>query len=307
MNPNAPHSDNANADAVMTEAATWLVRMTSGETSAAERSAFTRWRKASPAHESALQDLLPVWGELGPALRRPARRTRKQVLGWAMAASVLIGCSLSWMMWPQANYDAVTTTGQQDIHKLADGSAVLLNSNSAIQTHFSTDTRTVELARGEAFFDVTSDPQRPFQVRSGDSLIEVRGTRFSVRRLKSGVRVAVESGEVKVHHHDTNTTLRAGQSVFSDGDQLSAVSHSDIETMLAWRQGRLIFIDTPLATLAAELNRYTPERLLVMGDHARNIRLSAVVHIAEANDWLGRLDGTQGLKINRLGPIVLIR
>lgn len=292
----------------MSQAATWLVRMTSGETSAAQRREFARWRAAAPEHEEALGELKALWGEFGPVLQEQASaRPRRIWATWAIAASVLIGLSLSLASWWQPPYDAVTSIGQQYALQLADGSSVTLNSNSAIRTHFSADSREIELDRGEVYVQVTPDTSRLFRVLSGESTIEVLGTRFSVQRIEGGSHIVVDSGNVRVRHQDDTVTLHAGQSVFARRNGLDAVIETDTARALAWRQGRLIFKDTPVPELIAELDRYTSDRLVVWGDHAQSVRLSAVVHIEDSAQWLDSLDGTRDLHVSRIGPLVIIR
>src|SRR3546814_8368768 len=61
------------ASAIDTAAAHWLARLTSGETSAAERSEFDRWRRADPAHEAALAALRDLWSGIGVSLQQIGR------------------------------------------------------------------------------------------------------------------------------------------------------------------------------------------------------------------------------------------
>lgn len=85
---------------------------------------------------------------------------------------------------------------------LPDGSEVVLQPASEIRLadNFGNATRELHL-KGEAFFDVTRDPQRPFLVYSNEVVTRVLGTSFNVRAYEGDkeITVAVKSGKVSVY------------------------------------------------------------------------------------------------------------
>ncbi len=85
--------------------------------------------------------------------------------------------------------------------------------------------RALSLERGEAFFVVAHQNDRPFTVQAGDALVRVIGTRFNVHRADRNVRVEVEQGVVQVsdgaNGPDRAVTLRAGQTVVADARGLT--------------------------------------------------------------------------------------
>lgn len=98
--------------------------------------------------------------------------------------------------------------------KLEDGSIVKLASNSSISypEHFGDKNRNVYL-KGEAFFDVKKDPNKPFIVHAGNITTQVLGTSFSIKSYEEGktIEVAVKTGRVSVFENDElNTTNRKG-------------------------------------------------------------------------------------------------
>jgi transmembrane sensor len=90
----------------------------------------------------------------------------------------------------------VTSIGEHSTHTLDDGSVLTLNSNSQVEVNYTLNKRVINLLRGEAHFDVTSDPNRPFEVYAGNRMIKAVGTAFSVYRLKDNIKVLVTEGEV---------------------------------------------------------------------------------------------------------------
>ena len=106
-----------------------------------------------------------------------------------------------------------TTPNTREI-KLEDGSLVKLASNSSISypEHFGNKNRNVYL-KGEAFFDIKKDPNKPFIVHAGNITTQVLGTSFSIKSYEEGktIEVAVKTGRVSVFENDEiNTKNRKG-------------------------------------------------------------------------------------------------
>lgn len=143
---------------------------------------------------------------------------------WAVAASLtgLILLAAGYWLYPQpattlTASEWVKKTGlQQAIEKtntasglstvvLSDGSTVTLEPGSHLYypPRFEGSRRRVYL-QGEAFFEVTKNPERPFLVYTGASVVRVVGTSFRVKA--SGLapdQIAVRTGRVLVYaYHD---------------------------------------------------------------------------------------------------------
>jgi transmembrane sensor len=141
---------------------------------------------------------------------------------------------------------------------LPDGSVVHIKANSEINWHTGTSgTRELTL-KGEAFFEVVHDPDRPFTVYTGPAIVKVYGTSFSVESEESShtVNVFVESGLVSL----TNKT-REGQSVTIEPGFMGILSEKGIEkkvyrneNLLAWKTGKLEFRMTAMDSVITDLN-----------------------------------------------------
>lgn len=156
-----------------------------------------------------------------------------------------------------------TGSGERRTVTLADGSVVVLGVSSSLVTRdgFGNGAREVELT-GEALFTVVHDANRPFRVIVGGTVVEDLGTEFAVRGYGDapGVRVAVASGSVAIRRGlgpDTAVVL-APRDVATVGDSgVVAVQRGiDVSPFTAFASGRLIFVDTPLSEVAAELTRW---------------------------------------------------
>lgn len=140
---------------------------------------------------------------------------------------------------------------------LPDGTRVWLNSDSHLTypAAFGQGPRRVEL-RGEAYFSVSPDPERPFTVVTGGYDIVVTGTQFNVRCFEAGqtVTTLVEGG-VEIRYDGAVTRLRPGQqSMLADGR--IDVREVQTEDYTAWREGYFNFPQQPLDGILQELARW---------------------------------------------------
>ena len=114
---------------------------------------------------------------------------------------------------------AATTT----LVTLSDGTKVMLNANSTLEYPASFDDAEVREVRlkGEAHFEVTKNPHRPFVVRAGEMQTQVLGTIFDVKAYrKDAPKVTLMQGKVKVSNADTEVEMRPGQTATLQADKI---------------------------------------------------------------------------------------
>lgn len=136
-----------------------------------------------------------------PSVSVPPRRSRR-VRNFAVAAAILVGLvSATLMSWSYLHGPPsyVTEAGEQRMIRLADGSAVRLDSRSRLRVAFTETERAVELLEGQALFDVAQNPTKPFVVHSDGTLVRAVGTQFDVDRNRGGTVVTVVEGRVAVY------------------------------------------------------------------------------------------------------------
>jgi transmembrane sensor len=163
-------------------------------------------------------------------------------------------------------YEVVTAAGEQRSVQLADGTQIALNGDTRLMLD-RLQPRAVVLDHGEAHFIVVHDAAEPFVVRAGATRIQDVGTSFNVRRGSAATDVAVAAGSVVYDPDGAQVKLAAGATLHDpDGVGAVEVAHADPEAIGAWRQGRLVFHDTPLGVVAADLARATGQRVSVAAD-----------------------------------------
>jgi transmembrane sensor len=144
--------------------------------------------------------------------------------------------------------------------------------------------RELTLTDGEAAFAVAHDASRPFTVVVGDRQVRDLGTEFDVKRGRDELAVTVLQGVVSVRPlgdaPGATTTLGAGRQLrHAWGAQTSSVALVSAEDAFAWKTGRLIYRDQPLAAVVEDLNRYFPEPLRLQDGRAGAIRFTGVLTV----------------------------
>ncbi len=262
--------------------AEWEARWKALDGIPAEAIAALRSRLALDKARHAAGAAAPAWA---------ARRRLVPVLA-SVALAVVAGGSalLAWSHWQaQPVYAQVfaSARGQQVEARLPDGSQLRLDTATRLEVTYYRQRREVKLIDGQALFSVQPDAARPFQVLAGPVGVTVVGTRFSVRYTPgiagaSGVRVAVEQGQVRVARLDAGdyesadaVHLTAGQEVQADArGVLSPAAPVASDDIAPWRRNRVSFVNTPLDQALAELGRYGSTQLVVRDPGVAQLRLS---------------------------------
>ncbi|AOE85328.1 FecR family protein [Pseudomonas sp. TCU-HL1] len=303
---------------VRDEAAYWFSRNRDPEQPTEERRRFDAWLAADESHRAEYEVLERLWRatELIPEqhlrdlcraeVRPLPMASRRSFLQGAMAAaaSVLLAAGATYLVDPFSlrGETYVTQLGERRQVTLADGSTLELNGRTRVAVKYGTDHRLVRLEAGEAMFSVTPDRARPFVVEAGPGRVTVTGTRFNVRRGAQDVRVAVESGRVLVagERGEASRPLLAGDGVrVAASGTVGPVQRIDIATITAWRQGKLIFNDVPLAEVVEEVSRYREYPLRVAPEVAR-LRFSSVFRADDTNALLAALPRILPVKVRTL-------
>ncbi|MBT1509592.1 FecR family protein [Bradyrhizobium sp. SRL28] len=279
-------------EALLDEAASWLLRLREAAGDARVQDDFSAWLSRSSEHRAAWHRVRESWHLLGESkpvyehVWRPrslqttstgagkgsrvqpgnqSRATRRRwqwvatISAAGLAACLLVVAVPSLLLRLEADY--LTTTAQSRLVTLEDGTTVYLAADSAIKTDFSASRRQVQLLAGEAFFDVTRNPARPFIVDASGVKVEVTGTAFDVRLASSVTQVELARGAVGV---SSNAAPRTSPAVLAPGQMLvvdrksGAMTKSDIapEDIGAWREGRLFVNDATIGAVVEQIQRY---------------------------------------------------
>ena len=294
-------------------AAYWVVRLSADDCSPEDRFAFDAWRREDPAHEEAYLKIRRGNDYLDRFMGEPdfqarielARKRTKPPIwkrpdaGWMTAAAACLviaavgvltisapfGPSSSEQVIASAPVEAYeTTVGERSTVTLADGSIVTINTNSRIEVDYTSTIREIKLTRGQGFFDVAKDINRPFVVVAGDKRVMALGTVFDVRFDDANeVQVTLVEGKVKVEDAvrplPTSVTeplitaavsapieMKPGERLIAKVNEAPEVFATDTIEETSWRKGQMVFRQRALADVVAEMNRYSAQKLVLDAD-----------------------------------------
>lgn len=153
----------------------------------------------------------------------------------------------------------ITSRGTEFSFILSDGTKVFLNSESELKfpITFSKNTREVFLM-GEAYFDVKTNPERPFIVNLNNTKIRVTGTKFNVRNyINNNVITTLEEGivEVIIRKNGKSSILTPGEQAIINDENI-VIKKVDIKDYISWKDGYFIYRDKTLGYIMREISRW---------------------------------------------------
>jgi len=195
---------------------------------------------------------------LGGARRSPPRPSRRAwMVGAGALAAGLVGFAVLSRPSPARIYTA--PAGAPAEFTLADGSRLSIEGGGAVAVRLGRRARDLELTRGQARFEVAHDQARPFSVTVGDQVVVATGTMFNIDRLSERSVVSLLEGRVIIHPvrgEGPTLALTPGEQAVLRPGTPPLRQTADVRSAAAWRNGRLIFDDTPLAEAVERVNRY---------------------------------------------------
>lgn len=292
------------------QAAFWVVRLHSDQRMRADEEAFRVWLEQDPAHADAYADCAALWDgvaiaveteeahELLQPLRLPVeaprRLNRRTVLFGGMgAAAAAVAAVVIGPLAAHGEQTFRTRPGQQRRIRLADGSGVLLNTDSKLRVKFAAAERCLFLDQGQAFFQVAKDESRPFRVFVGGDEVRATGTAFEVRRLGEATLVTLEEGQVAIYRSTSAAPQAVPAALLNPGTQIELdaakpleVRQVDLHKVQAWRYGRMILDGAPLGETVADLNRYGGVQIVLADPKLATLRVSGVFHTGRPDDFV---------------------
>ncbi len=336
---------------LQTQAAEWMATLDAESPSPEDVRGFRLWVNADPAHAAAFKEMIEFWDEMNILTEAVLPREllaesntdssdnkglfdRWRTISFkpfaALASAAVVAVSLV-MLVPLFEKPGVYTTaiGEQKTIQLPDNSVVQLNTNSRLLVDFSDARRQLTLTQGEAHFDVSHNPERPFEVNAGQGLVRAIGTAFTVHLRKIDVEVIVTEGTVEVDHSKSennakappNTAekasktapepvlqVKAGSMLIYDREQLHQIESlvaSQLKKQLAWREGMLVFKAEPLEQVVAEISRYTPLKIIIPERSTREMMVGGLFKVGDTASLFEALEDSFDIHVKEVSDNVV--
>lgn len=228
---------------------------------------------------------------------------------WAAAAVIILVTGGLLYLNQQAQNSVQTAFGELKEQQLPDGSKVTLNANSTITYTKDWDKgkeREVWI-KGEAFFHVAKTPARSrFVVHTDRFDVVVTGTQFNVVNRQDKTNIMLTEGSVTlitpdgVKHHMT-----PGDFVEVNNQQLQKKAGSE-ENILAWKDKKLIFENTPLRIALDKIQEHYGVKISIGNANISNEVITAILPNDNLDALLQALDATYDFRVVRKNGEIII-
>ncbi|EIC30422.1 FecR family protein [Methylomicrobium album] len=309
-------------DNIDEQAVAWFIRLRADNVSNEDRKSFDRWLEQAADHRRAFDEVCAMWGDtallnslrINAKLHRitpkpPKKRYLNPKIALALAACLVLAVPLAGRMRILLRADYTSAMGERKTVLLEDGSTAMLNTDSAIAVNMKDGKRSVELFKGEVFFDVKPDPSRPFLVRADHSTTRVLGTRFFVNHRKESDEIKVLSGRVEV----SDSQIWKDPVVLGEDEAVTVYEASlghprklDSKLSTSWINGFLVYENETLEALVEAINRYRPGMVFFKDASLRQLKINGRLSIRESHDMLKVLQRTMGIKMTYVTDWVVI-
>ncbi|MBO2010071.1 FecR family protein [Hymenobacter negativus] len=316
-----------------------ITRYLARQTSSDENTQLATWVAQSPENERTFEQLKAVWQrsqtptatpETAVALRSvkarlaqsapqpvaPARRWRMARRHQFVAMLLLVGLVGGGYAYlkpsPAVAYQTCRTmAGQKQQVRLPDGSLVTLAPQSQLRypAKFSDTNREVYL-EGEAFFEVSKNPHRPFRVHSGTWVTQVLGTKFNVSAVHGAGQTAVSlvEGKVEVFDRQEHYLLAPGQQLRAEHATGHIYRQSfDAAKVTGWRTNKLVFRNEKLGDVAGQIERLYGVKLVFADAATAEVRLWATFENEPLPAVLAALQLAGPLSYRREGQVIYLQ
>jgi len=269
-----------------------IIRHLAGETSSEEEKQLRAWLAELPENERYFEDLKKVfhlssthlaqakqeidisvnqeWEKFKDTIEKKESPVRKlvsenQTRPWLRIAATLLlviasGFTINYFIFRSTDVKFQTSDTTQSF-TLPDGSTIILNKHTELSyTSSFGETKRIVTLKGEAFFEIERDTQKPFVINIGNAEVVVLGTSFNVQGYddRKEIEVTVQSGLVKFSVAEVNKVvkLEAGQrGIYSKASKDLKSDDSIDLNFMAWNTRKLVFTENDLRTVVETLNR----------------------------------------------------
>lgn len=311
------------------QAADWLARLHADDRTAQDEDAFRSWLKSDQVHEHAFDSASSIWtavGGLRDELRStsplderqslateetdegipgtPSGMSRRAVMAGGGALIVTAGVSFGW----QTAYAGVFTTnvGEQRRVVLDDGTRAMLDTSTRIRFRAKSDIRLLSLESGRIDLDIAAE-KRPFVLDMGNRQATTASARLDVSRTDGGLQLTAINGSARIDGPSGRpVSLTMGSRIAMIEGREDQLDHPELEDLIAWQGGRLVFRDDTIAQAIAEMNRYSYRTLVVTDPKVATMRFSGAYRVGDPEAFAHSLGVLLPIRVINDGDMIRI-
>jgi ferric-dicitrate binding protein FerR (iron transport regulator) len=306
-----------------------LVKYLLEEASPEEQKSVEAWIAASENNQLYFEQLRTIW-ERSKTLRavstvnedaawqrfqqRVQKKERRPMGGLRIAASILIIAALGALAYYMVKDKPVLQLTARAIERtlidtLSDGSVITLNKNASLTypSKFKGKSRAVAL-KGEAFFNVTANKEKPFIITVNDVQVKVVGTSFNIKSTPDSIEVIVETGVVQVLKGDKMVELHPGEKTVILQRATTLSKQKEEEKLYNYyRTKEFVCDDTPLWKLVQVLNEAYNSNIVIEQQELRNLQLTTTFNNESLDHVLEVISATFNIKVDKQADKIILR
>ena len=187
---------------------------------------------------------------------------------------------------------------------LADGTEVWLNADSELEypVKFTSDKREVRL-KGEAYFSVKKDTEKPFLVRSGEYQLKVYGTEFNLNTYKNNeIQAVLVKGSVGFKANRTAEEVRLKPSQLGVANEVTGkteVNNVDVYPYIAWKNQDVVFVNERLESIMEKAARWYDVNVFFQNESLKDLRFFGnMQRYADIQELLFFLENTSDVRFS---------
>ena len=251
-----------------------MLKFLSDTATAEEREAMEAWMADSEENAKYIEQLKSLWAnaesfslldsiDLDQNWQGVQSKVNQQKAGnskifWRIAAAVVFIVSASFLakslLYSPPEQLSITAQEQSDF-TLPDGSVVTLKKGATLKYPEEFEDERRVTFEGEAFFDVVSNPQKPFIINADDTETMVLGTSFNLKTATShtGFELVLVEGKVSFSTPNEKVVLTPGQRVSLGANGLLEKTENTNRNFQAWQTGTLVFENAKMSDVFQDI------------------------------------------------------
>lgn len=252
-----------------------------------------------------------AWQTFRKRIQKPARPKPVIPLPWAIAAAAAILLPVlffTFFGWPGNQRQQTITAGNTVLHDtLPDGTLVTLNTHSTLTHSKKFRHRNVEL-QGEAYFQVATDKERPFQLAANGVTITVLGTAFDVQTDSTNTKITVESGRIRVANASSTVELKAGESITLTPNDRQLQTHPTPGAVHTYYHPKVFVCNgTPLSQLTEALQNAYGTPIVIADPELNSLPISVTFRDEPLDRIISVLSQTLKIGNTKTGDTIILK